>query len=327
MEEDAGHIQFPLVHVIMLNWNQHRMTIHCVKSVLKSKYPNFRVSVIDNGSEFESAEAVKNEFGNKIGFFRIETNCGYVGGMNFALRVAARYNPRYFLIMNNDAVIDPAAIGELVKTAQKYADKCLVTGKVYHYDRPDVLQHVGFVINDSRYLSLEPIVKDEKDVGQFERVEERDMIDDIFWLMPARVYQEVGGYSPYFWFNGEQADLALRAVKAGKKLVFTPKAKLWHKGSLSIGGRSNNPELVYWHIRSKLTLLFLHIKKRHFLKVYLQTIWTIWVGFIKNLVKLILKRKTRLKLVGASWRGWWAFTKWLFRQSEVAPDVPGKRVN
>lgn len=315
---------YPLVMVLTLNYNQHEMTIRCVHSLLKSDYPRLRVLVVDNGSEPESAEAVKHEFGDKIEFQRIETNCGYVGGMNFALRHAAPSNPCYFLIMNNDAVIDPAAVGELVKTARRYDDKCLVTGKVYHYDRPDVLQHVGFVVKDPRYLEFEPIVKDTKDVGQFEQVEERDMVDDIFWLMPARVYQEVGGYSSYFWFNGEQADLALRAVQAGHKLVFTPGAKLWHKGSLTIGGRSDNPELVYWHVRSKLTLQFLHLKRRHFLKVYLGMILTIGTGFIKNLLKLLILRKTRLRLVEASWRGWWFFTKWMFHPSEVHCNESGK---
>ena len=40
-----------------------------------------------------------------------------------------------------------------------------------------------------------------------------DHLDDIFWLVPVKLYLEIGGYSTYFWFNYEQADFALSAKK------------------------------------------------------------------------------------------------------------------
>ena len=53
-----------LVYVLTLNWNGKQVTMDCVESVLKSDYPNFRVIVIDNGSNDGSVEALRNKFGN-----------------------------------------------------------------------------------------------------------------------------------------------------------------------------------------------------------------------------------------------------------------------
>ena len=101
--------------------------------------------------------------------------------------------------MNNDTKLDQKAISEMVKTVQKYDNRCLVTGKVYYFDKPNMLQYVGSRFVDRKHLIYERICKvDEIDIGQYYEKVERDMIDDIFWLMPLKVYRDVGGYSPYF---------------------------------------------------------------------------------------------------------------------------------
>ena len=46
------------------------------------------------------------------------------------------------------------------------------------------------------------------------------------------------------------------AHEKGYKLLYTPDAKLWHKGSASIGGRNFNPVLAYWNMQSSLILKY-----------------------------------------------------------------------
>ncbi len=49
----------PRVSIIILNWNGWKDTIECLESVYQITYPNYDVIVVDNGSENESVEKIK----------------------------------------------------------------------------------------------------------------------------------------------------------------------------------------------------------------------------------------------------------------------------
>ena len=46
----AASTAYPLVYVLILNWQGWRDTIECLESVFRNDYPNYRVIVCDNGS-------------------------------------------------------------------------------------------------------------------------------------------------------------------------------------------------------------------------------------------------------------------------------------
>ena len=115
------------------------------------------------------------------------------------------------------------------------------------------------------------------------------MLDDVFWVFPISLYQKIGGYSTFFWFNGEQVDFALRAQKQGYNLIYTPDAKIWHKGSVSIGGRIRNPKLAYWHIQSILILGYLHLKKFNFLIFFIRILKSIVSTRLKSFYYQLIK--------------------------------------
>ena len=138
---------------------------------------------------------------------------------------------------------------------------------------------LGSFFSDRRYLKEIYPGKDEEDIGQCDKEEERDMLDDIFWLVPNKIYKEVGNYSDNFFLYGEQADYALQAVKKGYKLIYTPKAKIWHKGSATTGGGNEySPPVNFWRKKSGVIYLYRNTK-RHFF----------YLNFFKTLFKLIVK--------------------------------------
>ena len=301
------------VIIITLNFNQNQYTLDCINTLLKSDYQNFQVLLIDNGSTKENTNDFKKRLpeDKRIIFHEIYPNRGYVGGINYGLAEAAKLNNDYFLIMNNDTIIDKKAISELVSTCRRYNDKAVVTGKVYHYDEPNKIQDVGYYFKDKKYLFCNRIGVNEVDNGQFDEECERDLIDDVFWLFPYKLYKEIGGYSNYFWFNNEQADFALRSKMGGYILVYTSQAKLWHKGSLSIGGRDFNPAMVYWTIQASLIYRYLHLSKGNFSKYYFKTVFSILRTFVKSIF-LRFKGINRFKYAYAKYKGLTYFNKWLF---------------
>jgi GT2 family glycosyltransferase len=310
------------VIIITLNYNQNDYTVDCINSILLSNYKNFEIIVVDNGSTLKNFKDLKNKLPNDSRLFitRCDKNIGYVGGINKGFSIASKTKPEYMLVMNNDTLIDEKAIDELVKTAIRYKNKVIVSGKVYHYDEPNKFQDIGRDYLDKNRLTFIRLGLNEIDYGQYDNEQFRDMLDDVFWLLPYKLYDKIGGYSDYFWFNSEQADYALRAKKNGYKLIYTPKAKIWHKGSVSIGGRIKNPKLAYWTIQSSLILRFLHISKLSFFKYYIM----ILVQVMFTYAKLIINghNKNNRYYAYAQFAAIMYFNKWIFTRNINKGKIP-----
>jgi len=245
-----------------------------------------------------------------------------VGGINFALEKGLTLAPDSFLVMNNDTLIDPNAISALVETSQQFNNKCIVSGKVYHFDDPNRFQYLGEELINKHLLLYRRIGDGEYDAQQYDDVVERDKIDDIFWLFPVELYQAIGGYSPYFYFMGESSDFALRAKKKGYKLIFAPKAKLWHKGSVSIGGRGSNPRLAYWYIQSVLIFHYLHLSFVLFVLYYLKVLSWIAKSLMVSVIKFMLRKQSNFITPYAQLRGLLYFNKWMFLKMENEGQNP-----
>jgi len=306
-----------LVVAVLLNYNQNEYTLKCIDSLIDNDYENLKIVLIDNGSSQDNVIKLIEKLpkDNKLIFKRIENNIGYAQGTNFGLKEGLKLNPDYYLIMNNDTIIDKSAIKELVKTCKNFNNKAIVTGKVYHYDQPKILQFVGYSLNNLKVMDYKHMGLDELDEGQYDMVEEREMIDDIFVLQPASLYKSIGGYSPFLWINGVNIDMALRAIKVGYKLIFTPKAKLWHKGSVSIGGRNMNPKLAFWGIESYLILGYLYLNRIDFFYYYVKTIESVVRTFLKSRYLKYFKQKDISDYASAKFKGLLAFNKWVIRKN------------
>ena len=312
-----------MVNLITLNYNQNEYTLKCIESILKSDYVDFKIILVDNGSTHDNFEILKKSLpiDSRLKLYRINENRGYVGGINYGLKEGNKLNPDYFLILNNDTILDKNAINELKYTCEKYINKTIVSGKVYHYDEPNKLQDVGYSYRNKKSLYFNRIGLNEDDINQYDQIAERDMLDDVFWLFSAVLYNKIGGYSPYFWFNAEQADFALRAKKEGYKLIYTPGAKLWHKGSVSIGGRDKNPKLAYWHIQSTLIFRYRHLSKIEFIKQYFKIVVNIFASYVKEISECISGNKIDFNYPKAKLMGLNYFNKWLiFRNKNIGYD-------
>lgn len=311
------------VVIITLNFNQNQFTLECVRSLLESEYGNYQILLIDNGSTAENLSELEKllPYDTRLILHKLTPNRGYVGGINYGLEIFGEHDPDYVLIMNNDTILDKGAVGELVRVCKEYHNKAIVSGKVYHYDRPGIIQDIGYCFTDEKYLFCKQIGLDETDSGQYDKEAERDLLDDVFWLFPYELYKEIGGYSNYFWFDYEQADFALRAKREGYKLIYAPHAKIWHKGSPSVGGRNLNPVLAYYSMQGALIYRYLHLSGWHFIRYYIMA----GSGILGSFVKYYLGVKNepgRLKYTVAKLKGFAYFNRWMFRKNENTGENP-----
>jgi GT2 family glycosyltransferase len=299
-----------LVVVITINYNQSKMSLECIDSILKSSYKNYKIVLVDNGSKNSEFEILKANLNSSVIVERIDQNCGYVGGVNRGLNVGSKYEPEYFLIMNNDTVIDRDAVHFLADAGERYDQNAIISGKVYHFDLPEIIQYTGSFFSSRRYLKETYPGKDEKDEGQLDDENERDMLDDIFWLLPRKIYLDIGDYSDNFFLYAEQADYALRAVKKGYKLIYTPKAKIWHKGSLTSGGGERfSPPVNFWRKKSMVIYLYRNTLKIYFLITIVKTLIKSSIKNILNLRNTKDKKSEYAALVGYLYGIKWIFNK------------------
>jgi GT2 family glycosyltransferase len=299
-----------MVAIITINYNLSSETIPCVESILKSDYSEYKIFLVDNGSKADDYSTLLKAFSEntRVEICRIEQNCGYVGGVNYGIENAKAINPDYFMIMNNDTIIHFKAIDELVSAAQRHGNKAIVSGKVYYFDQPDVIQHTGVIFTNHKYLRTHYPGRNEKDVGQFDKEVERDSLDDVFWLVPSRIIEDVGHYCNYFFLYAEQGDFALRARRKGYKLIFTPNAKIWHKVSMTAGGGNRTSLAVcYWKGKSSVIFHYRNLRTFFFLVSIARQIG-------KDIVKFLIKSGYSRKMSIARLRGNWAGVKWLFNK-------------
>jgi GT2 family glycosyltransferase len=246
---------FPRVYVITLNWNGKDDTIECIESLKKLYYPNFQIVVVDNGSTDGSVLALRVEYPD-ITIIENKRNLGYAEGFNAGLKYAYQHGADYFLILNNDTTIDPDALAELVKVAEQNDRIGFVSGKVYSYEKPQRLQTAGRN-SDPILIVGSDVGAKEVDHGQYDEVREYDFVDDVFLLVRRRVFEEVGGYDPLFFLMCEEADWCVRVRKAGFKIMYTPHAKIWHKGNL---GPSSGISKIHQFYLARSEILFI---RRH----------------------------------------------------------------
>lgn len=305
----------PKVFVITLNWNGKNWLGDCLSSILAMDYPNFEVVVVDNGSTDGSVEFVRQNFPT---IYVIETgsNLGYARGFNAGLEYATQNGAQYFLIMNNDTVIDSGALTALVETIQNQPNAGFVTGKIYFYDHPDILQTVGKKEDPIRWNG-DHIGSGEKDIGQYENIEERVFLDDVMTLVSRRMYDEIGGYDPQFFLQSEEFDWQVRAKRRGWKFYYTPKAKLWHRVSMSMGG-FGNPIGRYFDIRSQMVVIARHGNLNQFIRYYIWTGFHVLNSFTRGLLRFNWARlKPRLAML----LGFIAGTFWLIHR-QPAKKLP-----
>ncbi|WP_128226238.1 glycosyltransferase family 2 protein [Halobacteriaceae archaeon SHR40] len=122
--------ELPEVGIVIVNWNNYDDTARCLESLSELSYPSYQVVVVDNGSTDESGERLKKEFEWCDVVFN-DTNEGFGGGCNTGIGYALANDVEFVLLLNNDAVVAPDTLDELV-TVSTEANARVVGASITH---------------------------------------------------------------------------------------------------------------------------------------------------------------------------------------------------
>lgn len=249
----------PLVYVVILTWNGRADTLACLRSLVPVWDDCTIGVVVDNGSSDGTPEAVRSEF---AGIEVIETgaNLGFTGGNNVGLRHALSRGADYVLLLNNDTVVDPLFLREMLAVAAISEQVGFVSPKIYFLDPPDLLWFAGARYSTSTGYGRVTGYR-EFDRGQYDDIHAIDRPCGCAVLVSRRLCREAGLMDDGLFLYLDEVEWMFRARRHGFKAYFAPKAKVWHKVSASVG-RENHPDAFYYGVRNTLYVLNKHAPVR-----------------------------------------------------------------
>lgn len=242
------------IAIVILNFNGEKDTLECLKSIDKLETDGFELLtiVVDNGSTKTFS------FGNfQFKLIRNKYNLGFSGGNNVGIRYALKNNVDYICILNNDTIVDKSLVLELLKLAQSDESIGIVAPKIYfakgyefHKNRYEesekgkVIWYAGGVMDWRNVIGVHRGV-DEVDHGQYEKVQETDFASGCCMFVKSEVFQKIGFFDEKYFLYYEDNDLSQRAKREGFRIVYSPKAVLWHKNAGSAGGSGSELQDYY----------------------------------------------------------------------------------
>lgn len=225
----------PLVYCVILNLDGRDVLVETVETVERMVYSNFRVVVVDNGSRDGSQEMVRSRFAT-VTLIENGKNLGFGGGNNVGLQYALEQGADWVFLLNNDITVAPDLLTELMAVTPSDGKIGILGPKIYYHSEPEKIWYTGGNINYFTGIISHRGLREE-DRGQYDRLEATDYITGCAMLIKRGILEEIGMFDPvYHPIYTEDADLCVRVKRAGYRIVYVPKARLWHKVSSFSGG-------------------------------------------------------------------------------------------
>lgn len=239
----------PLVAVIILNWNQLKLTLDCLESLEKIVYQNCEIILVDNGSTDGSTAAIHERYPQLI-IIENKRNLGFSEANNIGIRKALQLGADYVLLLNNDTVVDPGFINALILTAEEDASIGMVGSKMYYYDHPQTIWCAGNAINWANGSMVRLQAEQLDPGGCVEKSLDVDFITACSLAIKRKVLEDVGLMDAHFFIYYDETDWCVRAARQGYRVVYVPDSKIWHKVSAAMGAAS--PATDYYMTRNAL---------------------------------------------------------------------------
>jgi GT2 family glycosyltransferase len=227
MVEDA-------LFVIVLNWNGERVIEPCLRSLLSVRGVDLRIIVVDNHSDDASPEIVRREFPG-VELVVNDSNLLFAEGNNVGIRRAMELGGRYFLLLNNDTVVDPDFALPMIEAMRRDGSVGIVGPQIRYFDDPERIWYGGGEFHPVVWVPRHrDIRKLRTEISR--RAGETAYVTGCALMFRLELALEIGLLDPSYGMYCEDVDFCLRAIGAGWRCRYEPSATVWHKVSASSGG-------------------------------------------------------------------------------------------
>jgi len=215
------------VSAIIVNYNGGSDLGAAVDSLLSQSRPPDEIIVVDNASTDQSIAQLSTA--GCVRVVQSGSNLGFTGGNNLGMQHASG---DYIALLNSDAAADRDWIAQLVATLDGNPDAAAAMGKIlFAWDRARFDQ-AGALFNDvGNYWGRG---FHEVDEGQYDLAGEVAGVTGCAMILRRAALRGAPLFDDDIFMYGEELDLTIRLRAAGFRLLYEPRAVVFHKGMESV---------------------------------------------------------------------------------------------
>ena len=217
----------PYVWIIIPTWNRGPDLVECIKSLKSQTYENIDIVVIDNGSEDDTVNLVKNQY-SEIQLLELGKNYGASYATNQGFKFALSHNADLIFRLDSDTILAENYLELLVEFLNKEPDAGIVSGRIFSYYQPEKIIYPG---GDYWKWNLSPKYFDQLKNLDIDDISPKEvkLLPSTGMLITRKTIERLKGFDEDYLVYYEDFDFCLRAVKSKIKLYMIPQARIWHK--------------------------------------------------------------------------------------------------
>ena len=219
----------PVLSVLLVFYNQAHLSLLCLRTLLNNADVPFELIVVDNASGDRTGDLLERLENARV--IRNPENSGFVKAVNQGAELATG---EFLLLLNNDAFIEPGALGAAVDVLREDASAGAVGGRIEALDGR--LQEAGNIVwRDGSCAGYGRGENPEDAAFRFRR--QVDYCSGAFLAFRTAQFRELGGFdeafAPAYY---EESDFCLRLRREGLRTIYEPRIKVRHYEFASTGG-------------------------------------------------------------------------------------------
>ena len=214
---------WPLVSILIVNYNGAEVLPGCLDSLRKITYPRFDVLVVDNASADASLDLLKGYPEAKV--IRSGSNRGFTGGNNLGLTSC---HGDYVLLLNSDTVVTPGFLEPLVEYLDSHRQVGIVQPKMLLSRHGNALDVCGSFLTALGFLYHYGYWK--ADSAKYDHDHAAFSLKGACFMFRRELVAAAGGYlfNEDFFCYYEETDFCHRAWLAGFESHFVHNSKIEH---------------------------------------------------------------------------------------------------
>ncbi len=251
------------VAVLIVTYNSEEQIEACLSTLIEQRRAiDQEIIVVDNQSSDQTVEIIQKKF-PQVRLYTPGKNLGFAKAVNFA---AKQSSAKYFLLLNPDTKVLDHAVDKVYTFAETNPSYGFYGGRTLKEDgvtlepsscwgQPTVWSLFLFATGLSTLFRGNSFF-DPEAIGGWKRdsIREVGVITGCFLLVQTSAWKTINGFDEDFWLYGEDADLAIRARRAGFRPVIYPEAVVVHE----VGQSSTSHQKMIWLFRGKISLAQKH---------------------------------------------------------------------
>ena len=275
----------PRISVISVNYNGFALTAAMIDSLHRHVTTPLEIVVVDNGSQRDEATELQERYPEIIAI-RSPENLGFAGGNNLGIRAASGDR---LLLLNNDTEVGDDTLHYLAETLDADPSVGAVCPKIRFWAPPQAIQFAGYTPLTRITLRNALVGFGQPDDGSRDTPHTTPYAHGAAMMVRREAVEKAGPMPEEYFLYYEELDWSERIHEAGYRIVYDPRATVFHKESATTGRQS--PLRSYYLTRNRL--LFAR-RNRRGTERRLSILYQLGVALPKSVAAALLCRRRDL---------------------------------